>query len=493
MPAIAGAEATKLIKSVAGCKDIPVMLARRPRLCYFFEILYIVGHTPANPIHRSMKKIQCLLFLCFNLLIAKGQITFSDSGRISSAPMDSGRIKDLNGAARKFLFSNTDSSIQYAQEALFFAHKMQNFKLEAEAYYLLGGNYWITGDYAKALLDILKSLQINESLHEQAAIADDYRALASIYRDRGDSSNAILYADRCKAIAGKDIFVDIYTIIGSIYQKFGPPDSALWYLRRADTADIKDHGRSNYGYISLVFGNVYYRQSNYPLAVAYYRKAIRLMEDQKVYKDLMEGDIGLARVFREMSQTDSAIIYSRKALEIGSSTPFLLSMLDAGGLLFQLYRGKKDFDSSLKYADLSLSIRDTLYSLQKAREFQGLVFREQMREQEIEQARLQSEEDRSQNVQIAGIGAFIPMFFVIVLILSRRRLNHRIVDFLVLIGLLLFFEFITLLIHPRLESWTHHKPILMLLSLAAIAGILVPSHHRLESWLKKHMAFSHRK
>jgi hypothetical protein len=68
-----------------------------------------------------------------------------------------------------------------------------------------------------------------------------------------------------------------------------------------------------------------------------------------------------------------------------------------------------------------------------------------------------------------------------------------VIDFLVLIGLLLFFEFITLLIHPRLESWTHRRPVLMLISLAAIASILIPSHHRLEKWLKKRMAYSRRK
>ena len=116
-----------------------------------------------------------------------------------------------------------------------------------------------------------------------------------------------------------------------------------------------------------------------------------------------------------------------------------------------------------------------------------------MREQENEQARLHSEEERRENIQMAAIGAFIPVFFIIVLILSRRRVSSKVIDFLVLIGLLLFFEFITLLIHPRLESWTHHAPVLMLLGLAAIAAILVPSHHRLENWLKRRLAFPHKK
>jgi hypothetical protein len=49
-----------------------------------------------------------------------------------------------------------------------------------------------------------------------------------------------------------------------------------------------------------------------------------------------------------------------------------------------------------------------------------------------------------------------------------------------LIALLLFFEFINLLVHPFLGELTHHSPILMLLCMAAIAGLLIPLHHRME-------------
>ncbi len=52
-----------------------------------------------------------------------------------------------------------------------------------------------------------------------------------------------------------------------------------------------------------------------------------------------------------------------------------------------------------------------------------------------------------------------------------------------LIALLLFFEFINLLLHPFLGRVTHHSPILMLLCMAAIAGLLIPLHHRMEKFI----------
>ncbi len=49
-------------------------------------------------------------------------------------------------------------------------------------------------------------------------------------------------------------------------------------------------------------------------------------------------------------------------------------------------------------------------------------------------------------------------------------------------ALLIVFEFLNLLLHPFLESFTHHSPVLMLLALVCIAAFLIPLHHKLEKW-----------
>jgi hypothetical protein len=50
------------------------------------------------------------------------------------------------------------------------------------------------------------------------------------------------------------------------------------------------------------------------------------------------------------------------------------------------------------------------------------------------------------------------------------------------VSLLIVFEFLNLLVHPFLEKITHHSPFLMLLSLVAMASLLIPLHHKLEHW-----------
>src|SRR5882757_3116019 len=138
------------------------------------------GNADTLLIQENWKVTPWLILLCFCLLKGMGQTTLPAGNRKPLTPADGA---NMNNTARRFLFSNTDSSIEYGQRGLLLARKTENPKLEGEACYLLGGNYWIMGDYAKALQNILQSLQIYESLHDRTGIADDYRALASIYRD----------------------------------------------------------------------------------------------------------------------------------------------------------------------------------------------------------------------------------------------------------------------------------------------------------------------
>ena len=51
--------------------------------------------------------------------------------------------------------------------------------------------------------------------------------------------------------------------------------------------------------------------------------------------------------------------------------------------------------------------------------------------------------ERKKNLQMAGIGAFIPLYFGIVLLGSKRKAKPKTIQFMGLLGLVLMFEFIS--------------------------------------------------
>ena len=63
----------------------------------------------------------------------------------------------------------------------------------------------------------------------------------------------------------------------------------------------------------------------------------------------------------------------------------------------------------------------------------------------------------------------------------------RVVEFLGILSLLLFFEFITDLAYPFISQLTNENPIWEMLFLVLLAALLEPLNFKLEHWVKGHL------
>ena len=108
---------------------------------------------------------------------------------------------------------------------------------------------------------------------------------------------------------------------------------------------------------------------------------------------------------------------------------------------------------------------------------------EESRQKHLKMAEEQEAEAHKENLQYIFIALGIIAFFMIFILFSRKHIsNTKVIEFLSVVSLLIVFEFLNLLVHPILEKITHHSPLFMLLSLVALASLLIPVHHKLEHW-----------
>src|SRR5204862_1932496 len=132
------------------------------------------------------------------------------------------------------------------------------------------------------------------------------------------------------------------------------------------------------------------------------------------------------------------------------------------------------------------TLNDSIFNQNNVNKIQAMEFNEQLRTMEDSARRNEEALQRTQNIQYALIALSIIIFITIFLLLSRTIIvNERLISFFVVLGLLIVFEFINLLIHPWLATFTNESPVLMLLVLVVIAALLIPLHHRLEHWIKE--------
>ena len=175
------------------------------------------------------------------------------------------------------------------------------------------------------------------------------------------------------------------------------------------------------------------------------------------------------------------------AKEMGSPQLLLFSTKQ----LSALFKESGKLDSAFIYHEMAMNAKDTLTNQEKQRQVQALTFNEQLRQQDIEKQRKETAEARRRNLELAGIAIFIPLFLFAVLLLGRKKVKSRTVEFLGVLALLFLFEFIVLFAHPYIGHWTHESPVWMLLILVVVAAILIPLHHRSEEWIKKKLATRH--
>ena len=411
---------------------------------------------------------------------------------LAATKNDTARVLAMHDVAYNYVYSNPDSSAWYAQQALLLSKKT-NFELGVtRSLNDIGNALSITGSNSAALQIFLEVLERSEKLHNEKMEAISFNNIGEVYKSQGDYKHAISYGLRSLAInlAGKDTSHQLinYINLGEYYEKAKQLDSALTYSNQAYQLALKINDAETLGDIMLDLGNIHSGLGNDEIALPYYRKAV--LANQLVGNDLSLGKsyYSMAQLFKRTGHTDSVFVYIKKSYETSLKVSDKNGMLDAITMLAALYKTTNS-DSTVKYLTMGIALKDSLFNQEKVKQVQSLTINEQLRQSKIDEEKELAAKERNKNLQMAGIGAFIPVFFGIVLLFSKRKAKPKTIQFMGLLGLLLMFEFISLFVHPYIGEWTHHSPILMLGILVLLAALLVPMHRKLEHWLKEKLSY----
>jgi signal transduction histidine kinase len=181
--------------------------------------------------------------------------------------------------------------------------------------------------------------------------------------------------------------------IGAVYLNLNQLDSALYYERKAIAKNHMTYRSTMLKYI----GDIYLRQGAYDSARFYYQQGIKVAREQSKTSGLAIGYMGLTQYYLSLENPDSSLYYAGEFLkafrklhgnpikDINISIPY--------ELMFRAYQLKGQNDSTLKYLQLAFNSRDSI-SKKKIRsltEFQNLSFEEQLRLEELEKEKLETQ------------------------------------------------------------------------------------------------------
>ena len=438
--------------------------------------------------------------ILFLLLVGCAITGFTQSTRADSLKLvlqnekeDSNRISLLADIGTAYVFEKPELGLSYTKQAVELARTTKDLRREAGALNALGHLYRMTSNYEGGVKSHLNALHISEKLKDTVGIALAYFGIATNYEDQEDYKQALEYNYKVKSLIGNKWQADVDVNMGECYKNLNQLDSALKYEQSAYEAAMHSETRVKPLILNRL-GEVHSKLGNNELAFSYFRMSIA--EATKVFDNnaLNAALGGIAELFQKQGRYDSAIYYANKAMESAKEINDPIAIIDVSKTLFSIYKKTGVTDSAFKYLELSALTKDTLITQDKIKQQQILAFEENSRQQELANAAKLEEENRKQNIQFIAIAIGIITFLILFFALSRSIIiETNFIRFFGVLGLLAVFEFINLLIHPYLETITHHSVVLMLLILISIGALLVPLHHKLEHWITDKMIEKNKK
>ncbi|MCX2573951.1 tetratricopeptide repeat protein [Pedobacter sandarakinus] len=429
----------------------------------------------------------CIILFTPFTIFAQRKIIDSLYRDLSIQKTDTGKAITLYNLSYYYLNFKPDSAMYLARSAYSISKRSKFLRGESWALGSMANAFHVLHNYPKAIEYYIEQLKIEEKRNIPENIGGIYLAMALVYNSEKETKKALGYAFKADSIAKlcklPELALFAKLNIGDIYEKANQLGSAMIYAHNAYDLSILQKNDQITGVALNNLGNIYAKRLDFSKANGYYRKSLTYLQQSEDYNNLAECYLGMAKICRALQRPDSAIFYARESYHLASKNEFFAKALDASAFLAETYKASNNIDSAFAYQNTMLKLKDSIDSKERAKELQSITIAEELRQKEIAEAREKEVEERRQKLQLLTIGILIPIFFLFSIFLSRRKVSKKVIEFSGIISLLMFFEYLTLFIHPFVAEKSHHSPFIEIVVFVVIAALLTPTHHKVEHWL----------
>jgi two-component system NtrC family sensor kinase len=341
---------------------------------------------------------------------------------------------------------NLDSSVYYNEEGIAIARQL-NLKLN-EAEMLMNSCFPLAkmGNYPQSLKVLTQALEIagnpsNEKntwhllkgqtpqTYRVSLLGYTHMGFDNLYGYTGSYEKQMASAYEAKKFAEsiKDslLLAFLYGDIGDAYIKLNKLDTAIAFEQKALKyfSALPFEDRKYEGQVYSSIGSIYQQMGNLDLAKENFERAIRTGSLQNNLARIGDGCLQMAMLYQSLEKPDSGLLYAKEALESFNLVGKERSKAIAYRMISDFYEDKKKTDSSFVYLRLATLLNDSLDKSEKKKlqEFQVAGFNEQLRLQELEKEKIQTQSKIRTYVMLAGIGVFMLIAFL----LYRNNRNRR--------------------------------------------------------------------
>lgn len=369
----------------------------------------------------------------------------------------------------------------------------------------LGNLCYSHGDYYKALEYFFIALKIYDEKGEASqAHANALHNIGNVYKEQKDNKNALEFYEKAlkmrKEIEDQQGIGVSYNSIAGLYlmsaqeQKnstYAERDylKAREYFKKAFDIQEKIDDKSNMAISLNNLGIIYMHENKYDSALASSMSALMISEDIGDKYTAAFSLASIADIYQKQNNINQSSGYAMKALAIGDSLRILEIIKTAHKTLSENYSSLNQLDKSIMHYKLHIDYRDSLLNSENAKQMANMQQKYELEKEKMEEERAREAEEaehhRVEQAQYLIIVVIIIIVLMFIVIASHMQLSAKTIDYAAFVGVLLFFQFLEVMLHPIINHYAHGLPIVFILINIALISTLKPIHHYVEHGLLK--------
>lgn len=364
------------------------------------------------------------------------QKSYFDSLEIRLAPLTAEKqVEEIISIPFDKMNTNISLSIRYYERALYLADSLNDHRLQANVYELLGLVNYYKGDYESSVSNNLKAIDFFESIQLKSRAGNVYSTLGHQMKGR-DLPKAMNYMRKGISLqrAERDTFrlAGSYNNFGWLHQLNHNLDSALFYYNQGlkITTDLKDSIGMPYSLNSVA--GVYLERKQFEKAKALYDHAFSIRKIRNDKNGMSENYQFYGDLYFAQNTYRKAIFNYKKSLDLGVEIKYTNICFQNASQLAICFEKINQLDSALYYQKESYKYKDQLLNETTNKTIASLEiqFESEKNEKEIAQQKVritqQEQETKQLNYLLFGLGALLLFaLFIGNLLLKQQKLKQE--------------------------------------------------------------------
>ena len=319
---------------------------------------------------------------------------------------------------------NLQLALQYAEELIQLAGKLNNPKYLYRGYLQKGNKKRLLGSLEEALDAYFKAVDAARLAKFLAGEALSYSAIADVYSISNNHPTAITYYK--KAITSFRQTTDSAGLgtalinTGDEYLHHKYFDTALMYFTESKTIFDQINYVSGKAYSLGNIGMVYASTGKNNLAEKNINDAILLLEQAEDYSPICEYLISMSGIYREKGELATAINYAKRSLQLAMKYRLKEQISDANLKLYELYQQKGNILESLTYYKNHIAYRDSVNNINTVQKMADLRTDYEVSQKQVE-VDLLNVQKKNQRIVIWSTALVMVMIGLMAIGLKRRN------------------------------------------------------------------------